>query len=249
MGKQNGIIQLKGTIGNITFYETQDGFLFKKRTRLTKNSMMNGPHAARIKENQAEFGESTKSSALIRNAFRWLLVKSADNRISSRLAKTMHSILKLDGTSPRGARNVGTAIALPTASNLLKGFNFNKNANLSDVLHIPFLVNTVTGVITINGLIPLNDVTKPNGATHMSITGAWSKVDFSGKIFNSEATNVVNLPIDGASTNVTLTPVAVPTGTGTNVFVVSVEFLQIVNGIQYPLNNRVGNALAIVALA
>jgi hypothetical protein len=107
-------------------------------------------------------------------------------------------------------------------------------------------VNTATGVITINGIIPINDIAFPNGATHMSIKGAWAKVDFSNGTYQVELTNTTNAPIDAAPSNVVLTPSAVPAGTGVDLFLLMVEFYQEVNAVQYSLKNGAYNALSIV---
>ncbi|HLV40003.1 MAG TPA: hypothetical protein VKY47_11140, partial [Xanthomarina sp.] len=56
----------------------------------------------------------------------------------------------------------------------------------------------------------------------------------------------VNLPIDSAQTTVTATPPTAPGGTGTDVFILLVEFFQEVNGTQYSLNDGGYNALNIV---
>ncbi len=59
-------------------------------------------------------------------------------------------------------------------------------------------------------------------------------------------TNAVNLPIDGTPEAVTLTPTAVPSGTGVKIFMLKVEFFQLVNGVQYSLKNGAYNALRVL---
>lgn len=249
MARQKGLIKLKGTIGDITFYKTQDGHLAKERTSLDGARILSDPAFVRTRENGREFGEAAKDGKLLRTAIRTFLLSAHDKRVTSRLTKLMVQILKNDGTSARGSRTVGIAISLPNSMAMLKGFNFNKNALLSEVLKAPYSVNTGTGVITINNLIPLNDIVPPTGATHVTLKGAWAKVDFAGKVYNVQPTNVVNLLIDATSTNVTLTPTSVPTGTGTNIFILEIEFFQTVNAAQYSLKNGAYNALNIVEVA
>ena len=60
---------------------------------------------------------------------------------------------------------------------------------------------------------------------------------------------MVNVPINATPGNVVLTPVAVPTGAGTNLFLLEVEFFQMVNGLQYSLKNGAFNALSIVEVS
>lgn len=249
MARQKGIIKLKGTIGDISFYKTQDGHLAREKGGVDASRIANDPNFARTRENGREFGEAAKDGKLLRDALKSSAITTQDKRVTSRLTKLMTEILKHDTTNLRGARTVGTAIAFPIAMTKLKGFNFNIKAILGAVLIKPYALNTVTGVITINGLIPINDVTKPIGATHVSFLGAWAKIDFTGKIYNVQPSNIVNLPIDGTLTNVVLTPTGVPTGGGTNVYLLQVEFYQEVNAVQYSLKNGAFNALSIIEVA
>jgi len=53
-------------------------------------------------------------------------------------------------------------------------------------------------------------------------------------------------PIDANAVNVNLTPASAPTGTGTDIFILMIEFFQEVNGVQYSLNNGQYNAMSIV---
>jgi hypothetical protein len=193
-----------------------------------------------------EFGASAKASKSLRLALFSMLQSGADNRVVSRLLKVMTEIKNMDQTSVRGQRNVGVAIALPAAKLLLKNFNFNDKAALGSILFQPYNVNVITGVITINGFEPINHLIPPQGATHVTLKGVWLKLDFTTGQYDLQPSNVVNLPINGTSTNVVLTPANVPSGTGTDIFLLQVEFYQQVNLIQYSLKDGAHNALSIV---
>lgn len=249
MARQKGIIKLKGTIGDISFYKTQDGHLAREKGGVDASRIANDPNFARTRENGREFGEAAKDGKLLRDALRTNAITAQDKRVTSRLTKLMIEILKHDATSLRGARTVGTAIALPVAMAKLKGFNFNIKAILGAVLIKPYALNNATGVITINNLVPVNDLAAPIGATHVTLRGAWAKVDFTGRIYDVQQTNPVNLPIDGTLSNVVLTPAAAPIGAGTNIYLLQIEFYQQVNAVQYSLKNGAYNALAILEVA
>jgi len=249
MARQKGIIKLKGKIGDLSFYKTQDGHLAREKGGVDASRIANDPAFVRTRENGAEFGSSASSGKLMRNSLRPMMMTASDNRVTARLTKLMTGIKNLDATSVRGKRSVGVAIALPAAKALLKGFNFNDKAILGSILFKPYAVTTATGVITINGLIPVNDIAFPVGATHMTIKGGWAKVDFTNKISDVKFSNIINLPIDGTSSNVVLTPTAAPTGAGTNLYLLQIEFFQLVNAVQYSLKNGTYNALCIVEVS
>lgn len=249
MAKQKGIIKLKGTISDISFYETQDGFLAREKGGVDGKRIANDPAFIRTRENGLEFGSSASAGKILRGALFSMLKTASDNRVVSRLTKLMTEIKNLDATSARGSRNVGVAIALPTAKAKLKGFNFNNRAVLESILFNTYSVNTGTGVITINGLVPLDEILFPQGATHVTLKGAWARVDFVTGITQLFNSNVVNLPLNAVSSNVVLTPTGTPSGPGTDIFLLQIEFFQLVNTIQYSLKNGAHNALAIVEVS
>lgn len=246
MARQKGIIKLQGTIGDISFYKSQDGHLAREKGGVDASRIANDPAFVRTRENGAEFGSSAASGKLLRDAIRPMLMSAGDNRVVSRLTKIMTDIKNEDTVSARGLRTVGTAIGSVSAKAMLKGFNFNIRAILGAVLFKPYQVTIGTGVITINGLIPINDIAFPSGATHMTVKGAWAKVDFAAGTSDVQMTNLVNFPIDGTANNIVLTPLAVPAGAGTDLYLLQIEFFQETNGILYSLKNGAYNALAIV---
>lgn len=249
MAQQKGIVKIQGTIDDLTFYNSQDGYIVKQRTSLNANRIKTDPAFARTRENMSEFSSASKEGKLLRAALHAFMANAKDNRVTSRLTKLLLQIIKLDGINFRGARNVGTAISWPNAMAMLQGFNFNKNSIMSAVLLVPYSVTTSTGTITINNLLPANDIIAPAGATHFSLHGIWAKVDFTNKVYNVQSSPIVNTALTAATANIILTPTATPTGTGTNVYLLLIQFFQMVNTVQYTLRNGSFNALAIVQVA
>ena len=138
MAKQNGIIRLKGTLDNVTFYKTKDGDLAKMKTSVDKDRIANDPAYQRTRENGQEFGSSATSGKLTRDSLRPIALNATDSRVVARMTQLMTKIKNLDATSVRGARNVGVAMVLAPAKALLKDFDFNKNALLGSILFKPF---------------------------------------------------------------------------------------------------------------
>lgn len=246
MARQKGIIKLKGKIGDISFYKSQDGHLAREKGGVDASRIANDPAFVRTRENGAEFGASASSGKLIRDAFQSLMMTASDNRVTSRLTKVMGQVKNFDGTSARGKRVVSIGIGVAEGKALLKGFNFNKRSLLGSVLRKPYTINPGTGEITINDLIPMNNIKYPARATHVSLKSAFADIDFGGNLSDVQISPVVNLPIDGTSTNAVLTPPGVPPGAGVKFYLLMVEFFQEVNGVQYSLKNGAYNALCIV---
>ena len=246
MARANGILQIEGTMQDMTFYKSQDGHMVRQKGGVSKQRIETDPRFARTRENGAEFGNSAEAGKLLRGTLRSLMLNTADNRVTSRMTKTMTEIKNLDTTSERGKRTVAIGINNPAAAPLLKGFNFNLLAILGSVLFSPYKVDIVNGNISIDNFVPLNDVVYPDGATNVSLTSAFAIVDFATGVTTIQYSPVIDLPINTTSTNVVLKPVSVPAGAGTKFYVLHIEFFQMVNGHQYQLKNGAYNVLSIV---
>jgi hypothetical protein len=101
MAKQKGVIKLDGTIGNITFYKTQDGYLAREKGSVTADRIANDPAFQRTRENGAEFGRAGKAGKILRNAIRNLLQNAADGRMVGRLTQKMVEVVKADTVNAR----------------------------------------------------------------------------------------------------------------------------------------------------
>src|SRR5438309_11620886 len=106
MAKQKGIFKGTGTLDDVTFYESQDGFRMRKKSRLNADAIKNSPSFQRTRENNSEFGEAGKAGKLIREAFNSLLLNAKDNRAISRLLQQLLKVIHTDGISSRGSRKV-----------------------------------------------------------------------------------------------------------------------------------------------
>jgi hypothetical protein len=246
MAKQKGIIKLEGTIGDITFYKSQDGYLAREKGGVPADRIANDPAFQRTRENGAEFGAAGKAGKVLRNAIRALLQNSADSRMVSRLTQEMVKVIQEDVTNTRGQRNVIDGEAV-----LLEGFEFNKNGKLGTTVYAPFTgtIDRVAGTLTasIPAFIPLNMIAAPGGTTHFKIVSAGAEVDFENETFvvDNQATAV--LPWDAAPTAViNLVNAVTPASTHPLFLVLGIEFYQQVNADMYPLKNGAFNALALV---
>lgn len=246
MAKQAGLIKVKGTLDNVTFYQTQDGHLVKMKTHIDGKRIAKDPAFARTRENGKEFGMAAKAGKLLRDTLRTMTVNSVRGRIAGKITQLMGQIKNYDLTNARGLRNVGTAISTSEGKNLLRGLEFNSSVLLGNVLLKPYVLDVTTGVISISDLLPANDIAWPQGATHFSLTGGFANIDFKSGSSDLKLTNVLNLAKDAPSTTISLTPTADPNGSGIHLYILKVEFFQSVNGIQYSLKNGAFNALKVI---
>lgn len=250
MAKQKGIIKLEGTIGDITFYKSQqDGYLAREKGGIPADRIANDPNFQRTRENGAEFGRAGKAGKVLRTALRAMLQKASDNRMVSRLTQEMVKVIQEDATNPRGLRNV-----IDGEAELLEGFEFNKNGKLGTTLYAPFTatIDRVTGALTAGlvAFVPQNMIAAPGGTTHFKIISAGAEVDFENESFVVDANDTAILPWDNNPTAVINLANAVTANSTHPLFLaLGIEFYQEVNGQMYPLKNGAFNALALVKVS
>jgi hypothetical protein len=249
MARQKGIIKLDGTIGDITFYKSKDGYLAREKGGVPADRIANDPAFQRTRENGAEFGRAGKAGKILRTAIRGMLQNASDSKMVSRLTSEMVKVIQEDVTNTRGQRNV-----IDGEAELLEGFEFNINGKLGTTLYAPYTasINRVTGDLAVNipAFVPLNMIAAPGGATHFKIVSAGAEIDFENETFVVDTSASAVLPWDTTATAVLSLSNSVTANSTAPLFVVlGVEFYQEVNSQMYPLKNGAFNALAIVKVS
>ncbi|PHR14731.1 MAG: hypothetical protein COA40_00670 [Aequorivita sp.] len=249
MARVKSLIKVEGTLDDITYYKSQDGFMARKKGGVSKNRIAKDPAFARTRENGTEFGEITRSGKYLRRAINGLLATAKDNRVTSRLTQVLSKVKNEDLTSARGQRNVATGIASANGKAWLNGFNFNTRAHMDSVLLSNYTLDTATGEVIITDLNPDQQIAFPGGATHITFTSGFLNLDFTDPDgYDLQLSPEVNVPITGTASTVTLTPAAAASGTGESYYFLKIAFFQEVNGIQYVLNNGAHNALQLIEI-
>ena len=246
MARQKGIIKLKGTIGDITFYKTKDGHLAREKGGIDAKRMATDPAFQRTRENGSEFGRAGKAGKVLRVALRLLLLNASDNRVVSRLTQSMVKVIQADTLSDRGLRNV-----IDGEAELLTGFEFNINGKLGTSLFAGYsgTIDRVAGTLDVDipTFIPTNMIAAPGGTTHFKIISGGAEIDFENEVSIVETNETAILPWDASATAaINLSNTVTANSIHPLFLALGVEFYQEVNGQMYPLKNGTYNALSLV---
>lgn len=246
MAKQKGILKVKGTMGDLTFYKTENGYLVREKGGVEKSRILNDPAFRRTRENGMEFGTAGKSGQLIRKANRILIRQARDQRLTSRLVQVLMQIIKSDPLNNRGQRTVQDG-----DMSMLKGFDYNHKGQLNTVLFSGYAVgfDRATGslAVTLNPFVPQDTIDAPRGTTHIQIVAGVCALDFPGRNFEEDHQFSPIIPWDQQQQAlISLNPSVAGGGMLPVLQMVGVNFFQEVNGEMYPLRNGAFNALAIV---
>jgi hypothetical protein len=249
MAKQRGIFKAEGTIDEITFYKSKDGYLIRQKGGISAERMATDPAFERTRENQKEFARAGKAGKVLRSALRSLLVNATDRLLVSRLFTAMMKVVKADATSDRGQRNV-----LDGELELLEGFEFNEGGKLTQTLFAPFTasIDRATGLLSMQvpSFIPTNMITAPAEATHYQIVSAGGFIDFTTGTNGIVTKATEMLAIDGEPSAVIDHVLDGGADATRPMFIVlGISFYQEVNGKNYSLKNGAYNALSVVKVS
>ncbi|MEQ8469673.1 MAG: hypothetical protein RIC35_00730 [Marinoscillum sp.] len=248
MAKQKGIVKLEGSIGDLSFYKTSDGFLAREKVGIDKNRIKNDPAFQRTRENGSEFGRAGRAGKVLRTAFKMLLQNSSDKKVVSRLMTELIKVLQTDPVNARGERTVTLG-----DQSLLTGFDFNINSQLSTALFAPYSmsIERATGAVTVNlsAFVPGQTIVGPQGATDVKIVSGAAAVDFEQGISQGFVIKSEDIPLNNEEHAAIDLVHELPENSGGSLFLVlGLEFSQIVNGVRYPLKSGGYNPLTIVAI-
>lgn len=251
MAKQEGVIKLKGKIGDFSFYKTKDGHLARMKGGVDAARIKSDPAFERTRENGAEFGRAGKAGKLLRDALRGFIKNGSDCRMTSRLTGEMMRVVKADATSTRGQRNV-----LDGELELLEGFEFNSNAKLGSNYYkkVTPTIDRAEGKATVDfGLVsPTSDFGAPEGATHVRLVSGTAAVDFEAGIFEVGMAHPFQLGLTPGTPDekvLSLSSTFTKAEAKPLFLVLGVEYYQEVNGEYYPLKNGQYNSVTLVKVS
>ena len=201
MGRQVGLIKIKGNIGGVSFYKSNGEDLARVANGPSKDKIQNDSNFVRTRENNSEFGGSASIAKSLRLAFATSLYTMADNRLTSRLTAVFKEICSRSLLT-RGQR----PIVLSTNRALLNNLEFNIKLSFASVFNAPYAATNnagrTQGTITIAAFQPQSFIAAPSGATHfrlISAIGAVSDYQFNTSTKHYEATDAVLNSLNGVA--------------------------------------------------
>ena len=251
MAKQEGLIKLKGRVGDLSFYKTKDGHLARMKGGVDAARIQSDPAFERTRENGAEFGRAGKSGKLLRDSLRSFIKNGSDSRMTSRLTAEMVRVIKADAVSIRGQRNV-----LDGELELLEGFEFNNEAKLG-TSYFKQVTSTIDraegkGEVSFGMITPRLDFGYPEGATHVRLVSGVATVDFEAETFELSVAAPSQLSVlseVATAQEVVLSSSFKKAETKPLFLVLGVEFYQEVNGELYSLKNGQYNSVTLVKVS
>jgi hypothetical protein len=250
MAEQQGHMLSRGTVNNLNYYIDKNGnYKFRSKSKLQGDKIKTDPAFALTRQNMSEFSKAATAGKIIRTAMALSITSAADNSVLTRLFTVMNKIIKSDPVSLRGERSV-----MKGNQAFLNGFEFNSKSPLSTTLKVRFTTafDRVTGQTTLNlpAFVPGKQIASPEGSTHCKIISVSVGADFDSGDALSASAETALIPLSLAQIPaVNLVTQLEPNSTKLLMHAVGVEFLMIVNGVEYPMQNKAFNTIGIVEVS
>jgi transcriptional regulator of heat shock response len=246
MGRQNGLLEFTGTIGNLSFYKTPDGYFVRRKNSITRDQVLNDPSFVRTLENASEFAQAAFAGRLLRTAFRQQSYNKTDHKVHSRLAGRVVKVIQSDPTHARGKREL-----IHGDAKLLEGFEFNDAAKLQEVLKLPYRVEvnraTASAAVVIPAFIPGNGIMAPKGTTHFRFNAGAASINFGLQAQSVDIRDTDSHALSEMEVAEVRIDLKIPGDPAGPLFItLGIDFLQEVNGVMNRLQDMKFGALSLV---
>jgi hypothetical protein len=189
-----------------------------------------------------DFGEASRTSKELRDAWGDVLAHVADNRMAGRLTGRLVKVLQGDTRHAAGRRKAVDGDLL-----LLKGFEFNKHADFSRVFSPTYRISVSQKDKEVSVYVPAwstQDGISPHGATHVRLVAVVTSIDFHNGSINANMCRSTFLDIQKTVQPSLELVNAIPGNPGDGVIVaLGIECYQELNGEMKTLVN--GSAMVI----
>ena len=230
MAKVDGIINLQGTLGDLTFYKQKGKTYVRRKSSIDGKRILNDPKFIRTKEHALEFGKVAKVGKLIRIALSESFHQVGAKLISSKLHGVLCAIKNLDTSSERGKRHVAAGLETPKGRAMLMHFNLNPAVSIHQILSLKPKVDVYNGVVRLKEFCPKQIPWVPASATHVIFQTEWTLIDLVSGEFDSITTKGEPIPIKDKTHDIELHPAFTLQGKGRDIIVLTIRFATYQNG-------------------
>jgi hypothetical protein len=194
MAKVIGLFKLKGSIGNMTFYENEFGPQVKMKGGPNEWHIKNQDSYKNTLDNAAEFKRATAAGQLLRTAMGGLMRGVKNMRLCGRMIAPLLQAIKADTVHDRGERVISSGDL-----SVMTGFEFNHRLSLDDALplNVENCYTVDAGKVSLQ--IPAFRIRKKKGlpfeATHYRLVSSLLSVDFEERRYQRDVQESTLLPM------------------------------------------------------
>ena len=248
MAKQEGIIQLKGTLDGLNFYQLDGKTVVRKAGGgFNGKAIKRDPNMQRVRENSSEFGHCSRANRVFRNAVLSLTEGTPFSNFHRYLMPLFTQLKDLDATNIRGARKVSQGFDTLEAQKLIVAYPFTPDCLLSKRLPFHVEVDSQTGVFSLTNVQAASmDLTK--GATHVAFRFGVLHIDFDNFEYELCPTPTLLLTKETTEHSFELIPTTNTKKFPTKIYLLGIRMYQLQHDSLYLLNAKESVGLRVLGM-
>ena len=247
MAKQDSIITLVGTLGNLSFYKRDGEYRVRLKSGVSKERILKDPKFARTRENMTQFALIANDLKLFNKAISTLRNHVGGKVRTAELNSLLHKVASLDTVSVRGNKQVAIGFREERGIQMFRDLQLAKQS-VSFFLAEELEVDRTTGIITSEEFVPSSQLFHLPSATHFEFKSGVVAVDFEGKTHAAAYSDASLHPIDDTPVTLSLDPGGLPSAGVNPVYFVLISLVYYMedNGVLYPLKSTNSICLDII---
>ena len=248
MARLKSLLKVEGTLDDLSFYESKNGHIVRKKGGVKPGLIKNDPRFVRTRENMAEFTEISQAGKIIRTALRPVSFGSADIHYMGRLSKVLAEIKKFDLVSNRGERKIAIALESPETRKMFTGLMLKERAVLDLVYSGKYEFIKVAKKIQFNEFLIEKTMNLAQGATHCGFQFMWARISVANATSVNGFSNEHLIALGNKEVIPAFDLVApeIDDSEGLLLIVLRINFYQKLNNKNYPLNSGDNNPVQII---
>jgi len=178
MAKQEGIISLSGTLGDINFYTRKGKKIARKAGGgFNGKAIKTKPSMVRVRENASEFGHCSTVKRKFKASLNPFMSVRKDGEMHGRMMGLFMKLKGLDRINDRGQRRVGPGVVTERGKRMLLDFDFSPGCDVLVRLGGNGVYDAASRTFTVSDF-DVKQVGFPKGATHLALTLGILRFDF-----------------------------------------------------------------------
>jgi len=185
---------LNALFTDLTFYTRNGKNLVKRKSRVSPDRLKFSPEYAALRHHQQYLKLAASGGKLLRTAFAPLLKGVTDANCVGRLTGHLVKVIKSDTINIPEQKRIDLGNL-----DLMRGFEFNANCPLSQVLKAPFQVSMGAAKSQLNlelpALVTIKQMRAPRGSSHFSFVMGIAAIDFTSGTYQTNFAKTGPIPM------------------------------------------------------
>ena len=194
MAKVESVFKLRGSVGDLTFRETEDGTVAQCKPGPNREKVLTHENFERTRRNAGEFKLVIQGATLLRRGLGSALQGVNSSSLSGRMNGLLFAATLQDGEHDLGFRRASCGDV-----SQLAGFDFNRSLPLAVALPVKFThsLDVATGTLHVAfpSFIARRKKVFPEGASHFRIVSCGAVLNFTNQVYVNHIKRSELLPL------------------------------------------------------